>query len=402
MTIMLRERSEIDFVDLKGKTINEFYLDNLDLPDGDPGARRVVDLLDHIVDLPKFASLKEGGPMTFQLALHFTMLFDTLDQGNYTNDWRQTIVEAFLAFKQEIAAARLHHRETRELLPHYERFGRLMSGSGSDTAEVIRIRHSFMLSEIYPKLNVVLRDPTRCFDSLEREVIWNRDRGQCQNPECSRPDRRVAFREATIHHIIEHTAGGRTALKNGVLICPECHTNRAHMQRMTQHFQDYISRVYANPQGAFGDVSFDDQQVDLSDDHPGDRRAGIKVVIDWGALDIDRSTQEIRLRNDTETIVELLKLLLETFKKSMTQQLTERAIVRFPLSTEPMTAFLNRAQNKPYSYSKIPGTDLYFCGHSNRTQKVERLNALISRLVLPDGSEFPSRCITIFTDGDAL
>lgn len=31
MTLMLRERSEIDFVDLKGKTINDFYIANLDL-----------------------------------------------------------------------------------------------------------------------------------------------------------------------------------------------------------------------------------------------------------------------------------------------------------------------------------------------------------------------------------
>jgi len=29
MTIMLRERLEVDFVDLKGKTLNDFYMDNL-------------------------------------------------------------------------------------------------------------------------------------------------------------------------------------------------------------------------------------------------------------------------------------------------------------------------------------------------------------------------------------
>ena len=65
MTLMLRERSEIDFVDLKGKTINGFYLSNLDLPCGDPGAQRVIELMDRLVDLPKFVSLKESGPMTF-------------------------------------------------------------------------------------------------------------------------------------------------------------------------------------------------------------------------------------------------------------------------------------------------------------------------------------------------
>jgi hypothetical protein len=395
MTVMLRERSEIDFVDLKGKTINDFYLDNLDLSPDDPGAKRVVDLLDRVVALPKFGSLKEAGPISFQMAFHFAMLVDTLDQGNYTNEWKETVVEAFLAFKQEVAAARLHHRENRESLPHHERFGRLLSGSGSDTAEIIRIRHAFMLSEIYPKIRFVLRDPNRLFDSLEREVIWNRDRGICQNPACSRPDHRVAFRDATIHHIVEHTAGGETTLKNGVLICPECHANRAGLQHLTQHFQDYIARIYADSRNVAGELFPEDQSTESQDDRGGAGREGLKVIIDWGALDIDRAEQTIRRNNDIDTIVELLKLLLETFKKPMRDQLIEMPIVRFPLSTNPTSDFMNRAQNRPYNYTQIPGTDLYFCGHSRRSQKVERLKALFARLTLPDGSEFPDGCITV-------
>ena len=400
MTIMIRERSDIDFVDLKGKTINDFYLNNLDLPPEDPGAKRVVDLLGRIVDLPQFASLREGGPMTFQMAFHFTLLVDALDQGNYTNDWKQSVVKAFLAFKQNVAAARLHHRNTRESLPHHERFVRLLSGSGSDTAEVIRIRHAFMLSEIYPKIRVVPRDPNRGFDSLEREVIWNRDRGQCQNPRCSRPDRRVAFRETTIHHIVEHIAGGRTSLKNGVLICPQCHSNRADMQHLTQHFQEYIARVYDRFETAPGELSPDEQQAGFPNDWNGRGKQGIKVVIDWSELDIDRPEQTIRNKNDTATIVELLKLLLDTFKKSMREQLTELKIIRFPLSTNPNTDFLNRAQNRPYSYSQIPGTDLYFCPHSQQSEKVELLKALFSRLTLPDGSEFPDDSIRVTIGGE--
>lgn len=397
MTVMLRERSEIDFVDLKGKTINDFYLDNLDLVPDDPGAQRVVNLLNRIVELPNFASLKEAGSMTFQMAFHFAMLVDTLDQGNYTNNWKQTVVEAFLAFKQQVVAARLHHRDNRESLPHHERFGRLLSGSGSDTAEIIRIRHAFMLSELYPKINLLPRDPNRLFDSLEREVIWNRDRGSCQNPGCSRPDHRVAFREATIHHIVEHSAGGETAVKNGVLVCPECHFNRAQMQELTEYFQNYIIRVYDSPQNVAREFPPEEHSTEAQDDR---NVGGIKVVIDWGALDIDREPQTIKRSNDTETIVELLRVLLETFKKPMREQLIEMPIVRYPLSTNPKEDFLNKAQNRPYSYSQIPGTDLYLCAHSQRSLKVERLKALFSRLTLPDGSEFPDACISVAVDND--
>lgn len=395
MTLMLRERSEIDFVDLKGKTINDFYLSNLDLSPSDRGAQRVVDLMDRLVDLPQFASLREGSSMTFQLAFHFTLLVDSLDQGNYTNAWKESVVEAFLAFKQEVATARLHHRATRESLPHYERFGRLLSGSGSETAEIIRIRHAFMLSEIYPKIRVVSKDLSRRFGLIEREVIWNRDRGQCQNPDCARPNRSVSFRDARMHHIVEHCVGGETILRNGILICPECHANPADMQRLTGYFQDYITRIYDSSTQSADLLRQEDSDLETTDDGEQGGREGIKIVIDWGALDVDRPTEVIRKSNDVKTIVELLSLLLTEFKQSMRDQLTELPIVKFPLSSNPIRDFLNHAQNQPYGYSPIPGTDLYFCGHSDRPRKVERLRALFARLTLPDGCEFPDDCITV-------
>lgn len=398
MTVMLRENTGIDFVDLKGKTISDFYMENLDLPDGDPGAMRVVHLLDLIAQLPRFASLKEGSPISFQMAFHFALLVDSLDQGNYAPDWKNGVVDAFVAFKHSVAEARLHHRETRESKPHHERFGRLLSGSGSDTAEIIRIRHAFMLSELYPKLTVISRDPNRRFDLLEREVVWNRDRGRCQNPNCVRPDRKVPFGEATIHHIIEHTAGGSTSLRNGVLICPECHTDRFGLQKLTPHFQDYINAVYSKP------TELPSEPEPGPDPDPGDpNEAGqrkIKILIDWGAMDIDRNMQTISEGNDAATIVELLRVLLDTFGKSMREQLTEEPVIRFPLSTQPLTTFLNKAQGRPYAYSQIPGTDLYFCPQSQQSQKIERLRSLFSRLTLPDGSEFPAGCITVSLDAE--
>ena len=309
-------------------------------------------------------------------------------------------MDAFLAFKRKVADARLHHKEHHESLPHHERFGRLLSGSGSDTAEVIRTRHAFMLSEIYPHIKLVSRDPNRSFGPLEREVIWNRDRGQCQNLKCSRPDRRVSFREATIHHIVEHTAGGRTTPRNGVLICPACHANRAGLQESTQYLQEYIARIYDGPQTGASAPPPNQEQREFPDERNGSSREGIKVEIDWGALDVDRCMQTVRKDNDTDTIVELLRLLLDAFGKPMRDQLLESPIVRFPLSTNPAADFLNRSQNRPYSYSLIPGTDLYFCGQSQRSEKIQRLKALFSRLTLPGGGEFPDECIKISAESD--
>ena len=410
MTVMIRERSDLDFVDLKGKTINDFYMENLDLPEDDPGALRVVRMLDLVAQLQGFENLREGTPMPFQMAFHLALLVDSLDQGHYSPVWREDVVSAFIEFKEEVANARLHYRQTHESLPHYERFGRLLSGSGSDTADVIRMRHSFLLAGLYPKIRIIPLDPNRGFDALEREVIWNRDRGQCQNPGCERPGHRVPYREATIHHVIEHTDGGPTTLQNGVLICPDCHPHRIEMQRLTGHFQEYLRRIYANPaQQPSGGVVTDAQngsgegRSDSENDteENGARTTGgrLKIVLDWGALDVDRETQTIAKNQDSDSIVELLVELIGAFGESMKQQLVERPVVRYPLSNDPAT-FLNRSKGTRYPSIRVPGTDLYFCPQSQKTEKVERLKKLFARLTLPDGGDFPPDSIAISIEGD--
>ena len=181
------------------------------------------------------------------------------------------------------------------------------------------------------------------------------------------------------------------------------------MRRSLQHFQDYITRIYSRPTESESDTVSDDSGNIVADDENGIgsptdsnqiSKGKLKIVIDWGALDIDRETQIISERNDSDSIMELLRALLETFGKSMKEQLTETPIIRFPLSTNPLNSFLNRAKGKPYSYTQIPGTDLYFCPHSQRTEKVERLRTLFSRLTLPDGSEFPANCIEVSLAAD--
>ena len=297
MTIMVRERSGVDFVDLKGKILNEFYMENLDLKDDDPAALRVIRALDAVAQLKGFESLREGKPMSSQWAFHLALLVDSLLAGDYVPVWRDDVVTALTEFQADVAKARLHYRETSESLPHYERFARLLAGSGSDTADVIRMRHSFLLSEVYPKIRITPRDLNRRLDPLEKEVIWNRDRGQCQNPDCGRLGRRVSFREATIHHVIEHTTGGRTTITNGVLVCPDCHASRSDMQRLAGHFQEYLQRIYTEP-ASLGPVEIEmdarsennaEQAVienESDENNARKSRERLRIVVDWGALDM--------------------------------------------------------------------------------------------------------------------
>lgn len=242
MTIMVRERSGIDFVDLKGKTINEFYKENLDLPKDDPAAMRVLRTLDRVAALPGFGDLITKKPMTYQFALHFSLLVDSLESGSYVPIWRDDVVKAFQTFQDDVIKARHHYKATEESLPHHGRFAVLLGGSGSDTADGVRRRHAFFVEKLYAGIRVKPQDATRLFGTLEKELIWSRDGRKCRNPDCGRM---VPFNEARFHHIVEHTVGGPTVLQNGILICTECHADRVRMQTLAPVFQDYLQRQAA-------------------------------------------------------------------------------------------------------------------------------------------------------------
>jgi hypothetical protein len=237
MTIMHRERSGSDFVDLKGKTINDFYMGNLELKDEDPAVIRVIKTLDAVPLLPGFEQLLTRRPVSHQMAFHLALLIDSLVSGDYVPVWRNDILKAFVAFQEELTKARLNHKRTHQPTPHYERFIALLSGSGSDTADLIRRRHAFFLEKMYPAIKIKPRDGKRLFDTLDKEWIWIRDKQTCQS--CKQP---VTFINATVHHVIEHTAGGDTIVENGVVVCHECHADRKKMQELTPMFQEYLQQ----------------------------------------------------------------------------------------------------------------------------------------------------------------
>lgn len=359
MTIMVRERSGLDFVDLKGKTINEFYMENLGLSPDDPAAARVVRVLDRAADLPGFLELAKK-PISFQMAFHFALLVDSLLSGNYVPVWRDYVVKAFQEFQDDVAKARHHYKTSREVLPHYGRFVVALGGSGSDTADIIRRRHAFFLQQVYPKIPLKPLDPKRLFDALEKEIIWTRDGCKCKNPAC---DRSVSFNEARIHHINEHSAGGPTDLENGVLVCPECHANRRHMQTLAPAFQEYLKQPEADTGGK------------------------LNIIIHWSLLEKALPDEEVCEENSAATVVKFVEKLILHCGKYIENRLTEVPVIRrYPLSRNPSVDFLNSKTGQAYPHALISGTELYICTQSSNNEKVEDLKKLILALDFPPES----------------
>jgi hypothetical protein len=356
MTIMVRERFSLDFVDLKGKTINEFYQENLVLRPDDPATARTVRTLDRAAELPGFDLLAKK-PISFQMAFHFALLVDSLLSGNYVPVWRDHVVKAFQEFQDDVAKARHHYKTTREALPHYNRFVVALGGSGSDTADVIRMRHAFFLQQVYPKIPLKPLDPKRLFDPLEKEVIWTRDGRKCKNPACGRS---VSFNDARIHHINEHIAGGPTVLENGVLVCPECHANRLHMQTLAPAFQEHLKQPETDTGGK------------------------LNILIHWSLLEKELPDEEVCEKNSAATVVKFVEKLIRHFGKEMENRLTEVPVIRrYPLSRNPSVDFQNPKNGQAYPHALISGTDLYICPQSSNREKVEDLKKLVLALDFP-------------------
>jgi 5-methylcytosine-specific restriction endonuclease McrA len=249
MLVTLRAEQGKDFIDTKGNAINNFYLQKLDYKSSDTGYKRIVALLDELSKLPNLKKLQSGPPVTFTWGLHLVLIVDSLMQGSYSGDWKYKIIDAFIAVRKELADMTAKLKLNEGTVPvNYVRFINAFSGSGSDNQDTIRRRHTSFLTEMFKKLDIVTKDTKRDFDALEKEIIYGRDGGSCKNPKCKRPDDHfVPFDEAEFHHIVEHSKGGKTELRNGILVCSDCHHDRQAMEILQETFTDYIHRCYDLP-----------------------------------------------------------------------------------------------------------------------------------------------------------
>lgn len=109
-------------------------------------------------------------------------------------------------------------RESNETWDHYGQFAR----TSADSRESIERRHTYYTGRMVEFLgdDLVPKDSKRLFNDLERQVVFWRDKGRCRVHQCGAE---VQWKDAQIHHIIEHQDGGRTVIQNGVLVHKGCH-----------------------------------------------------------------------------------------------------------------------------------------------------------------------------------
>lgn len=214
--LYLRRRRTNDerFCDTGAQAIDDFYYEMLSFDADSPDARRLEEILDKLYNL-----LRDGKRKKLQAheAIHLVLLLDTL-WDDYTRSWEKLLPDAFDRFRSDLASATKAYREgSQQPGEHWLSYG-FFARSGANSAHSIQRRQNFFATKMLTSLRPQLKDPKRLFGSLEREIIYYRDKKQCAV--C---DADVFWHEAEVHHIHGHNAGGATSLENGVLVHQHCH-----------------------------------------------------------------------------------------------------------------------------------------------------------------------------------
>jgi len=216
MLFLTRRAGGAPFCDTNAEAIDNFYYENLGFDANSVDANRLVEVLDKLTHLLRD---QKRPKIIGHEAIHLVLFADTL-LDDYTRSWENGFANAFDTFRERLLQAKTT-RDNPHPSEYWLRYG-VGTRVNSDRAETIQRRHEFFVTKMRELLQPKLKDQQRTFGSLERELIYYRDRKQCAV--C---DSDVIWQEAEIHHVEQHRKGGKTTLPNGALVHRHCHPKGA-------------------------------------------------------------------------------------------------------------------------------------------------------------------------------
>jgi HNH endonuclease len=220
-----REHGSSYIPDINAGGINTFYFSHIDFDQAAASAKRLVAILDKLTEL---LSGRKRPKLKAHDAIHLVLLTDAL-WDDYTRSWEQTLPDAVDKFSEALASAKAN-KDAATPDEFWNRYGQ-WTRVNSDRGERIAHRHSFYMEKMFEFLGPLqAKDSQRAFGVLEREIIYFRS-----NKKCAVCGAAVSWNEAEIHHVVEHSAGGKTNLDNAALVYSACHPKG---EKQTQEFAE--------------------------------------------------------------------------------------------------------------------------------------------------------------------
>lgn len=211
--LFLTRRKDGKWRDTNAAAIDDFYYEHLGFDANSGDAKRLGEVLDKLMNL--LHDHQKRKKIVGHEAIHLVLLVDAL-LDDYTRSWESQFASAFDRFREQFALAKMTRNDSNPG-EYWLQYG-VLTRVNSDRAETIQHRHEFFAAKMHEKLQLKIKDPQRMFGALEREIIYYRDRKHC-----GKCDADVIWSEAEIHHVDQHSQGGKTALENGALVHRHCH-----------------------------------------------------------------------------------------------------------------------------------------------------------------------------------
>ncbi|MEQ1908024.1 MAG: DUF262 domain-containing protein [Vicinamibacterales bacterium] len=209
---LVTKREEGRFCDSNAEAIDDFYYEHLGFDADSVDARRLFTILDKLATLLRD---QKRPKIIGHEAIHLVLLVDAL-LDDYTRSWESGFASAFDTFREKLLQAKTTRNDPRPD-EYWLRYG-VGTRVNSDRADTIQRRHEFFAAKMHEMLRPQMKDQTRAFGVLERELIYYRD-SKC----CAVCNADVIWAEAEIHHVEQHRHGGKTILPNGALVHRHCH-----------------------------------------------------------------------------------------------------------------------------------------------------------------------------------
>ena len=209
-----RESGGEKLCNINSDAIDTFYYKHLDFDMQSDEAKRFREILDNLQHI-----LSDGKrpKVIGHEAIHLVLLVDSL-LDDYTRSWTGTFATAFDKFREGLALGKKTRHDANPT-EYWVRYGQL-TRVNTDRADTILRRHQFFTEKMYDFLKPLMKDPTRIYGALERELIYYRDKKKCQLPGCGGE---VTWVDHEIHHVQQHSKGGPTTMDNGALMHKHCH-----------------------------------------------------------------------------------------------------------------------------------------------------------------------------------
>ncbi|MCM2401423.1 DUF262 domain-containing protein [Rhizobium sp. S153] len=207
-----RENKYREFPDISSQAITDFYYEHVDFDRTGEEAKRLVQILDMLADnLAGWSGPKLHG----HDAIHLVALADDL-WDDYTPSWRDRLPEAFDNFQKGLIDGK-KSKDSANPSEYWMRYGQ-WTRTNSDKGERIEIRHRFYVEKMIDWLRPEPKDKQRLYGDLDRALVY-----YSRNRKCDECGSKVLWKDAEIHHITPHYAGGSTTVENAALVHKECH-----------------------------------------------------------------------------------------------------------------------------------------------------------------------------------